>query len=119
MYCKKGKSSFFGNKKVDQHSGANFKKPVFCRNLLQISCFLKLFCSKNTENDYFGVFGVRSTQTLVEIYLIQEDPGLIDKQLALALDVIHKGLFIYYVTHLLQMLVNVYLTYKTFPFDEA
>ena len=47
------KSSFFGNKTVDQRFGANLKKHVFCKNLLQIYCFFKLFCTKNAENDYF------------------------------------------------------------------
>ena len=47
------KVHFFGNKTVDQRFGANLKKHVFCKLLLQISCFLKLFCSKNAENDYF------------------------------------------------------------------
>ena len=44
---------FFGNKTVNQHFGANLKKRVFCKILLQISCFLKLFSTKNAENDYF------------------------------------------------------------------
>ena len=33
------KAHFFGNKTVDQRSGANLKKRVFCENLLQISYF--------------------------------------------------------------------------------
>ena len=37
----------------NQRSGANFKKHVFCKILLQISCFFKLFSTKNAENDYF------------------------------------------------------------------
>ena len=46
------KAHFFGNKTVDQCSGANLRKTVFCRNLLQISCFFRFFAAK----------------TLVEIY---------------------------------------------------
>ena len=34
----------FGNKTLDQHFGANFKKPVFWWILLQISCFYLAFC---------------------------------------------------------------------------
>ena len=37
------KAHFWGNKTVDQCSGANLKKRVFCKNLLQISCFFKAF----------------------------------------------------------------------------
>ena len=44
------KAHFFGNKTVDQRSGANFKKRVFGKILLQISCFI---AQKNAENDYF------------------------------------------------------------------
>ena len=44
---------FWGNKTVDQHSGANLNKHVFCNFLLQISCFFLLFNTKNAENDYF------------------------------------------------------------------
>ena len=33
------KVHFLGNKTVDQHLGANSKKHVFCKNLLQISRF--------------------------------------------------------------------------------
>ena len=47
------KSSFFGNKTFDQRFGANLKKCIFCKNLLQISCFFWLFTVKNAENDYF------------------------------------------------------------------
>ena len=47
------KAHFFGNKTVDQRSGANLKKSVFCKNLLQIFCFFLAFCRKNAENDYF------------------------------------------------------------------
>ena len=35
---------------VNQHFGANLKKHVFCKILLQISCF---FSTKNAENGYF------------------------------------------------------------------
>ena len=34
------------NKTVDQRFGANLKKYVFCKNLLQISCFSLAFCIK-------------------------------------------------------------------------
>ena len=47
------KANFFGNKTVDQRSGANSKILFFAKNLLQISCFFQDFCSKNAENDYF------------------------------------------------------------------
>ena len=47
------KSSFFCNKTVNQRSGSNFQKRVFCKILLQISCFFKLFSAKNAGNDYF------------------------------------------------------------------
>ena len=40
------KAHFFGNKTVDQRSGANLKKRVFCKNLLQISCFFSFFAEK-------------------------------------------------------------------------
>ena len=34
------KANFLGNKTVDQRSGVNLKKTVFCKNLLQIFSFL-------------------------------------------------------------------------------
>ena len=43
------KTHFFGNKTVDQRSGANLKKPVFCKNLLQISCFFSFFAAKTLK----------------------------------------------------------------------
>ena len=65
----KEKAHFFGNKTVDQRSGANLKKTVFCRNLLQISCFFKAFLQQKCWKWLFRPsFGVCSTQTLVEIY---------------------------------------------------
>ena len=42
MFLEK-KAHFFGSKTVDQRFGANLKKPVFCRNLLQISANFLLF----------------------------------------------------------------------------
>ena len=33
------KALFGGNKRVDQHLGANLKKRVFCKNVLQIFSF--------------------------------------------------------------------------------
>ena len=38
--------------KVNQHFGTNLTN-VFCKILLQIACFFKLFGVKNAENDYF------------------------------------------------------------------
>ena len=35
----KEKKAFLGNKTLDQRFGANLKKLVFCKMLLQISCF--------------------------------------------------------------------------------
>ena len=40
---------FFGSKTVDQRSGANAKKPVFCWNLLQVSCFFRFFAQKTLK----------------------------------------------------------------------
>ena len=60
--CKK--AHFLGNKTVDQRFGANLKTRVFCKNLLQISCFFLLFCIKNAENDYFD----QHLEHPVEIY---------------------------------------------------
>ena len=47
------KAHFFGNKTVNHRSGANLKIRVFCKILLQISYFFKLFSTKNAENYYF------------------------------------------------------------------
>ena len=52
MFLEK-KAHFFGSKTVDQRSGANAKKTVFCWNLLQIFCFFYVFCTKNAEDDSF------------------------------------------------------------------
>ena len=52
MFLEK-QAHFFGNKTVDQRFGANLKKRVFCKILLQISCFFQLFSTKKAENDYF------------------------------------------------------------------
>ena len=46
---------FFGNKTVNQGSGANLKKRDFCKNLLHIFCLYQLFCRENAENDYFDL----------------------------------------------------------------
>ena len=40
------KSSFFGNKIVNQRFGANLKKRVVCKILLQIFCFLSFLAQK-------------------------------------------------------------------------
>ena len=37
---------------VNQRFGANLKNVFFCKIVLQISCFLKLFCTKKVEKDY-------------------------------------------------------------------
>ena len=47
------KANFFGNKTVDQRSGANLKKRVFAKLCGKFLAFFKIFSRKNTENDYF------------------------------------------------------------------
>ena len=44
---------FLGNKTVDQRFGANLNKRVFAKFCCKFLAFLKLFSSKNAENDYF------------------------------------------------------------------
>ena len=46
------KNIIFGNKTVDQRSGANLKKCVFAQICCKFLAFLKLFCSKNNKNNF-------------------------------------------------------------------
>ena len=62
------KPQFFGNKTVGQRSGANLKKHVFCRNLLQISCFFSFFAVKSLKMTIWTSFWSAQHPTLVKIY---------------------------------------------------
>ena len=46
LFRKKKKTHFFGNKTVDHRFGANLKKHVFCKILLQMFCFFSLLAQK-------------------------------------------------------------------------
>ena len=48
MFLEK-KAPFFMSKTVNQRSGENKKKTVFCRNLQQISCFFRFFAAKTLK----------------------------------------------------------------------
>ena len=53
---------------IDQRFGANLNNVFFCKILLQISCFLAFCHKKHWKWLFHPAFGVRSTQTLREIY---------------------------------------------------
>ena len=53
MFLKK-KAQLFGNKTDDQRFGANSKNVFFATFCCKFLAFLKLFSTKNAENDYFN-----------------------------------------------------------------
>ena len=62
---------FFVLKTFDQRFSAKFKKQYFCKILPQICCFcifLAFRHEKRLKLRFGPAFGVRSTQTLIEIY---------------------------------------------------
>ena len=64
-----GSFSFFsGNKTLDQHSDANKKKQIFGKFCVKFLAFFIFFCSNTLKSIFWPAFGVRSNQTLVEIY---------------------------------------------------
>ena len=65
------KRVFSENKTFDQHFGANLIKYVFCKILqliLYFFTFFLLLAQKNWKGRFQPLLGLRSTQTLVEIY---------------------------------------------------
>ena len=67
MFLEK-KAHFWGNKTVDQHSSANSKKLFFAEICCKFLAFLGFLQQKRWKWLFRPAFGVRSTQTLVEIY---------------------------------------------------
>ena len=98
-----------GNKTVDQRSGANLKKHVFCKNLLHISCFLGFFAAKMLKmtistsvwsaqhpkagrNIQHLVLHLLPSQTNVRDFMLENDanPNLVAERTAINLSILDK-----------------------------